>query len=159
MSFLSFLDVIARPCLQGLQAPLIFHFSPSKNLLKINSSFHQSKKKSMIMWSFFTSAEKKTAFFTCYPCLIQNVITRSSGEMADFSLVAYARLPQSFSPLKPRPFLKLNQQPVDRTKSLPFIFFDNPLTSDVRHNIEENIYRYFHYTHLQYHSTTGKENF
>ncbi len=31
-----------------------------------------------------------------------------------------------------------NQQPMDRTKTLPYIF-DNPFYSDVRHNTEEKI--------------------
>lgn len=40
--------------------------------------------------------------------LNQNVITPSSGEMTDHSLLMYDGLLQTFSPLKPRPFLTID---------------------------------------------------
>lgn len=40
--------------------------------------------------------------------LNQNVITPSSGETADHSLLTYDGLLQTFSPLKPHPFLTID---------------------------------------------------
>lgn len=71
----------------------------------------------------------------------RNVITRSSGEMKDFSLVIYAGILQTFSQPKSHPFLLIDCQLTTKNQITiqHFFLFNSLLHSDIHYNIEERI--------------------
>lgn len=84
-------------------------------------------------------------FYSFFDLVIpyQNVITGSSGETADFFLVTYARLLQSFQPTLSFNLSSSIQSTTDRTPTLHYIIFNNPFHLDI--HMEEMICRYFRY--------------
>ncbi len=70
-----------------------------------------------------TSKWKMYLLFNCIilnkPIILnQNILTQFSSELSDFSLMMYTRLPQSFCPLKLRPFLTINYKLASRSASI-----------------------------------------
>ncbi len=99
------------------------------------------------------------------PCLFWSFITGSSCKTADFSLVTYTRLLQSFSSLKHHPFLQStvcshshlppsNQQPMVQTNIFDFSFLHHNTEVTICHGFIL-ILNNFKYTELNYSKVEG----